>query len=112
MAYLFPPPPVFTLPVSLGQDIILTFKNMVPGSDPAEYTNYAAGLSIKLVIGKGSSAIVAPAEIEGFTATCKIQSELADKVADGAIWRCIVSDNLGNDTVPINGSVARNDGSA
>lgn len=112
MAYLFPPTPVFTLPVSLGEDIKLTFKNRVPGSSPATYTDYPAGMSIKLVIGKGSSAIVAPAEIEGFTATCKIQSELADKVADGAIWRCIVSDDLGNDTVPLNGPIERHDGSA
>jgi hypothetical protein len=112
MGYLFPPTPALTLPVSLGEDIKLTFKNRVPGSDPATYTDYPAGISIKLVVGKGSSAIVAPATITGFIAICKIESERADKIADGAVWRCIVSDDLGNDTVPINGPIERHDGSA
>lgn len=109
MTYLFPPPLVRTLPVSLGGDIIVDFKNRVPGSDPVEYVNYPNDLTIDLVVGEGSSKIIAPAVISTFHAVCRIESTVADTLKDGTPWACIVH-VVDDDTVAINGPLERNDG--
>jgi hypothetical protein len=112
MANLFDPPATAELPVSLGRDIILTFRNKVPGSNPVEYVDYPLNVAVKLVVGKGLSAIEAPADIRGHEAVCRIESAAADTIKAGALWRVIVStaDDLIDDDVPMNGTVVRFDG--
>lgn len=109
MTNLFNPPPTATLPISLGKDVVVVFRNKVPGSDPAEYEDYPLGVVVTLAIGKGSSEIRGIGTIAGSTATCHIQSTLADKVRSGAFWRVIVSSGTSDD-VPLNGKVVRADG--
>jgi len=109
MANLFPPPPTAVLPLSLGKDVVVTFRNKVPGSSPATYVDFPEGVSVALVIGKGTGAARGVATISGSTATCRIESTVADTVKSGALWRVIVS--LGaTDDVPLNGKVVRSDG--
>lgn len=115
MTNLFSPPPTSVLPLSLGRDVILTFRNKVPGSDPAVYTDFPPNVSVRLEIGKGSSKISSSGTVSGSSATCRIESSVADTVKPGALWRVVVS--LGNgsgnptsDEVPLNGKVVRSDG--
>lgn len=113
MAWLFDPPETYDLPVSLGGDIIVTFKNRTPNSDPVEYTDYPNNVAVKLVIGVGDNAIEAPATIDGHDAVCRIESEVADTIVDGSLWRVIVSVTNGEviDNLPaLNGTVVRSDG--
>lgn len=113
VSYIYDPPPTAQLPLSLGRDVILTFRNKVPGSNPASYVDYPDGVSVKLVIGKGDSEILGVATISGSDATCRIESDLVDGVRTGALWRVVVSRANGllvDDEVPLNGKVVRNDG--
>lgn len=109
MTNLFNPPATATLPISLGKDVVVVFRNKVPGSDPAEYEDYPEGVSVSLAIGKGASEVRAFGTIAGSTATCRIQSTQSDKIRSGALWRVIVSSGT-NDDVPLNGKVVRADG--
>lgn len=107
--YLFPPTPAKTLPVSLHSDIIVDFKNRVPGSDPIAYTDYPGEISIDLIIGN----IVAPAVISTYHAVCRVESTVADTITDGTLWACVVrvaGIPQSDDTVPINGTIERHDG--
>lgn len=113
MSNLFDPPPTAQLPVSLGRDIVLTFRNKVPDSDPVEYLDFPDDVSVALAIGKSSSEVRGVAAISGHEATCRIESELADGLKTGALWRVIVSvtaDGHTEDDVPLNGTVVRSDG--
>ena len=110
MVNLFPPPPSFDLPLSLGQDIIIAFNNKVPNSNPVEYVDFPAGTTVTLAIGKLDKVTSADAIIVGHTATVRIDSVLADDIKDKAPWRCIVSSEDGDDLVAINGKVVRHDG--
>jgi hypothetical protein len=114
MTNIYDPPPTAELPLSLGRDVILTFRNKVPGSDPAAYVDYPDGVSVTLEIGKGPSKISSgAATISGSNATCRIESELTDGVREGALWRVVVSKDNGSlvdDEVPLNGKVVRSDG--
>lgn len=108
-ADLIQSPQKATLPLSLGRDVILTFRNRVPGSDPAQYTNFPTGVSVRLVIGKGDSQVTGLGVISGSSATCRIDSSLTDSIKAGTFWRVVVS--LGSDDeVPLNGTVVRADG--
>lgn len=103
------PPVKAILPVSLGRDVVLTFRNRVPDSDPVSYVDFPAGVSVRLVIGKGESEVTGVGVISGSYATCRIESTAADSIKTGAPWRLIVS--LGSeDEVPVNGTVVREDG--
>lgn len=113
MAWLFDPPGNYDLPVSLGGDIIVTFKNRVPGSSPAEYENYPNNVAVKLAITNGDNVIEADAVITDEDAVCRIESEVADTIADGSLWRVIVSVTNGDktdDITALNGTVVRADG--
>lgn len=115
MANLFSIPPTAELPLTLGKDLYLTFRNKVPASDPATYVDYPGNVSVKLVIGRGSSEVTSNATITGSTATCKIESQVADTIKAGALWRVVVSVSNGvgvpsTDDVPLNGKVVRADG--
>ena len=106
---LIPPPKKAILTLSLGRDVVVTFRNRVPGSDPVEYDDFPEGVSVRLVIGKGDSAVTGLGTISGSYATCRIESTVADAVKAGTLWRVVVS--LGSDDqVAINGTVVRSDG--
>jgi hypothetical protein len=111
--YLFPPPLVRVLPVSLGADIIVDFKNRVPGSNPVAYVDYPSNIGIDLVIGEGASKITSAATISTYHAVCRVESSVVDTLKDGALWACIVHVEgipQSDDMVPINGTLERNDG--
>lgn len=113
MTNLFDPPPTAVLPLSLGRDVVVTFRNKVPGSDPVEYVNYPSDVSVALVIGKGSSAVTGTATITGSEAVCRIESDAVDGIRTGTLWRVVVSVDEGltsYDEVPLNGKVVRSDG--
>lgn len=108
-ADLIPSPQKAVLPLSLGRDVILTFRNKVPDSDPVQYTDFPVGVSVRLVIGKGDSQVTGLGVISGSSATCRIDSALTDAIKSGTFWRVVVS--LGSDDqVPLNGTVVRADG--
>jgi hypothetical protein len=110
---LFDPPEMYDLPVSLGRDIIVEFKNAVPNSDPIEYTDYPAGTTVTLVITKGITEFAsAVGEISGYSAICKIKHDVADTVKTGMFWRCSVTLPDEDEVVGVNGMVVRYDGAA
>jgi hypothetical protein len=110
---LFPKKPKADLPVQLSGDIIVTFRNKVPGSDPAEYIDWPVDTTVQLVVGKGVSQVIADADITGSYAKCRIESEIADGFKDGTTWACrvtvagVVTDD---NTVALNGKLVRDDG--
>ena len=112
---LWSTPPVYSLPVSLGADILIDFMNQSPGSDPPEYVDWPAGWTVTLQIGKAGSYVTAPADISGYHAVCRISSAISDGLKAGTPWACIVAvpDADGTDTdhiAAINGAVVRADG--
>lgn len=115
MPNLFPPPPTADLPLSLGRDLIVTFRNKVPGSDPVQYVDFPGGVDVRLQIGRGSSMVTSTGSVSGSEAICRIQSTEADKIKPGTFWRVVVSVSNGTgvpitDEVPLNGRVVRADG--
>lgn len=111
--YLFPPPLVRVLPVSLGGDIIVDFKNRVPNSNPVAYLDYPNDISVTLVIGEGADKIVKTATISTHHAVCRVESSVADTLKDTTLWACIVhvaGSPQTDDIVAINGTLERNDG--
>ena len=108
-AAIIAPPQKAILPLSLGRDVVLTLRNRVPDSSPVEYADFPAGVSVRLVIGKGDTAVTGLGVISGSYVTCRIESTAADLIKAGTLWRLVVS--LGSDDqVPINGTVVRADG--
>lgn len=116
---LFDPPPAYTLPVSLGMDIIVTFVNNVPGSDPPVPVDFPDGVTVTLAIGKqGLTLAEGVATITGPNAVCRIPFASADTVKTGTPWRCVVTlpesavpdPDIPVPIVPINGGVERFDG--
>ena len=81
----------------------------MPDSSPVEYADFPAGVSVRLVIGKGDSQVTGVGVITGSSATCRIESTVADAIRTGALWRVIVSVGT-DDQVPLNGTVVRSDG--
>lgn len=111
MANLFDPPPIYDLPLVKGQDLVIDFKNKVPGSNPAEYVDYADGVTVKLVIDADTDT-VADATISGYHAVCRIESDVSDLLPRGLLWRCIISlpGTPTTERVPVNGRTIRSDG--
>lgn len=110
---LFSPPPLYTLPVTLGADILLTFLNQVPGSSPVTYQNFPSGTSISLVIDTVPTPIVADAVITGYSALCQVAFDDADVIESGTPWLCVVTIVSGGVTytvVPMHGTIQRYDG--
>lgn len=111
---LFPPPPTYALPVSLGADIQVTFRNMVPGSEPPEYVDYPPEVGVSLVVGKAGAVLAeSVAVINGPDAVCDILFPVADTLKAGVPWRCVVTVPDGDESdavVPVNGLVVRFDG--
>lgn len=111
MANLFEPPPIYDLPLVKGQDLVVDFKNRVPDSNPAEYDEYADGVSVELIIDT-EPPTVATGTIDGIHAVCRLESTVCDGIKKGIPWRCRVTlpDTPPLDLVAINGVTIRSDG--
>jgi hypothetical protein len=111
MANLFDPPPIYNLPLVKGQDLVVDFKNKVPGSNPATYVDYDAGVTVSLVIDT-DPVTTAAAVITGYHAVCRVESADSDAIAKGKFWRCIISlpGSPTTERVPVNGVTIRADG--
>lgn len=114
MALLFNPPQSYEIPVSLGGDLLITFRNRVPDSNPIEYTDYPENSSLKLIIGKGDTAIQINGVMNGSDAVFRLESEVVDTIKSGLSWRLIFSlaeeGEPIDDIVIINGRMVRVDG--
>jgi hypothetical protein len=112
--FVVPKVPKGNIAVQLSGDILVTFRNRVPGSDPVEYVAWPEDVTVQLVVGRGVSQVTADAEIIGDLAKCRIESTVADAIKDKTPWACRVSvadDTATNDIVAINGIIVRDDGS-
>lgn len=111
MTTLFKPPPVYGLPLSKGGDLIVDFRNKVPGSDPPAYADYPDGVQIKLVIDT-DTPIQATAVMSTSHAVVRVESEVADTIPGGKLWRCIYQQagSPTTDKVAANGRTERYDG--
>lgn len=116
MANVIQIPPKLGLPVSRGGDLIVDFTQKVNDV----YTDYSAGVSVQLQVdvqnpGKPPpppTVITATAEINNYHAVCRIESEVADVIPNGSLWRCVVSypTSPTTEVVGINGRIQRSDG--
>lgn len=108
---LFDPPQKYNLPLVKGQDLIVDFKNRVPGSDPAEYVEYDEGVVVTLIIDT-SPPTEAVGVVDGIHAVCRVESTVADDIRAGLLWRCRITlpDDPTTDLVAINGRTTRSDG--
>jgi hypothetical protein len=108
MANLFDPPPIYDLPLVKGQDVVVDFKNKVPGSDPAEYVDYDDGVTVTMVIDTDPPT-TAVATISGYHAVCRIESTDSDTIVKGLEWRCVVSipGTPSTERVPVEGRTIR-----
>lgn len=113
MANLFNPPPLYDLPLVKGQDLVIDFKNKVPGSSPTEYLDYGVGVTVTLVI-DSTPPTTATAVITDHHAVCRVESTASDPLAKGLLWRCVLSlpGSPTTERVPVNGVTARYDGKA
>src|ERR1700752_3289091 len=85
MTNLFNPPAQYTLPLSLGQDLVVDFQNQDTSRNPL---NYPGGTTVTLVIDTNPQ-IVADATISTYHAVCYIASTTVDAVSPGVLWRCL-----------------------
>lgn len=110
---LFKPPPVYALPVSKGGDLIVDFRNKVRGSSPATYTDYPSGVAVLLIIDT-DVPIQATATISTSHAVVRVESEVADTILAGKLWRCIyrVPGTPATEVIVANGRTERHDGKA
>lgn len=110
---LFDPPPVYGLPLSLGGDLIVDFLNKVPGSSPTTYQDYPGGVAVLLEIDT-DTPITATAVISTHHAVARVESEVADTIPKGKLWRCIyrVTGSPATDIIVANGQTERHDGKA
>lgn len=108
--------PKMPLPVSKGGDLIVDFMQKIDDV----YTDYASGVSVKLEVdiqGIGKPApplqtVTGFGDITAFHAVCRIESEVADLITPGSLWRCIVSYPTvpSTEVIAMNGRVIRSDG--
>lgn len=108
---LFPPPPIYGLPLSKGGDLIVDFLNKVPGSSPTAYVDYPDGVAVSLVIDT-DIPIVADAAVDTHHAVVRVESEVADTVLAGKLWRCIyqIPGSPTTEIIVTNGRTERHDG--
>lgn len=106
---LFAPPPIASLPLSLGQDLRVTFNNAPAGV----YTAYPAGATVTLVIDTVPPT-TGDATIEGYSAIVTIPYTDTDPIPKSVKWRCLVTlpDEIAGElnVVAINGQTVRSDG--
>ena len=106
-APLFSPPPTYSLPLTLSQDLQIDFMRTVSGA----YTDYDAGTTVTLIIDTSPVTTVA-ATVSGHDAVVFLPSSVTDTIASGIPWRCLVSLTSGGSTttlVAVQGRTARFD---
>lgn len=119
---LFNPPPTFTLPLSLGQDLFCNFVYkplVVDGSNNPvldangnlQYAvaNYPAGAVVTLTIAT-STPVTATATISGSVATVTVPYSTVDGIAKGVLWSLAITYSSGVHQVMCNGTTVRSDG--
>lgn len=104
-------PPKMPLPVSKGGDLIIDFMQKIDNV----YTDYAAGTIVKLEVdiqGVGKQTVTGLGEITAHHAVCRIESEVADLITEGSLWRCIITYPTAptTDVIGMNGRITRSDG--
>ena len=122
MTKLFDAPPIFELPVSKGDDLYFTFvykplvvdgngDPILDGNGNKQYVidDYPAGATVALTIDT-DTPIVVDATISDSEATLWEQSEVADTITTGKLWRVIITFSDGRDKVLCNGTALRSDG--
>ncbi|MFG1794114.1 hypothetical protein [Nocardia sp. NPDC049149] len=97
--------------MSKGGDLLVDFRNKVPGSSPATYTDYPSGVAVLLIIDT-DVPISATATIATNHAVVRVESEVADAIPQGKLWRCIyrVPGTPTTEVVLANGKTERHDG--
>jgi len=106
MADLYPPPAVFTLPLSLGRDLSVDFQRQ---DSLGNAVNYASGTTVVLII-DSTPPVNASATVSGNHATVLVASTVVDLIPKGVLWRCRVTLPDTTHVVPANGQVTRWDG--
>ena len=129
MAKLFPEPPRFELPLSLGRDVYLVLERKQPvlddedqpvkdteGNVVYEPVDYEPGTEVVFSIADAggdygtSGSEDAPAEIDGSRAPMKMESEIVDPMPSQRLWRIRVSVPGEPDEIVANGVTLRQDG--
>lgn len=108
MTNLYPPPPVYDLPLSLGGDLIVDFVRVDTNGDPLAYD---PGTIVKLTIDT-APATTATATITDEHALVKIESTALDPIPKRTLWRAVVSltTDPSTELVVANGKTSRADG--
>lgn len=121
MTDLFPPPPVFTLPVVKGQDLRCDFvyKPLVvddeglpvlaDGQPQYAMADYPEGATVTLTIDTDPPTVL-EATITGAHAIPVLDYLEADQLASKLLWRCVLTTTDGIDTVLAHGTTQRRDG--
>ena len=107
---LFDPPTTHSLPVSWHADLVVDFQNYDP-DDTTTTIDYEAGTHAYLDI-KTDPVTRVEAQITGFHAVCRVESDVTDTLRTGTLWVFLLS-LPGDPTteVPVvNGVVERFDG--
>jgi hypothetical protein len=109
MANLFDPPPVYTLPLSLGGDLSVDFQNN-PSGDNQTFVDYGVGVTVTLVIDT-DPALEVDADVTDYHAVVKVESEVTDLIDTDTKWRLIVASPTTptTETVAARGKVKRFD---
>lgn len=112
MTNLFNPPQVFSLPLSLGGDLVVDFQNN-PSGDGSTFVAWADGVTVTLVI-DAATPVMAAATITGAHAVIHVPYALVDVVKAKTLWRLLVvtPGSPSTETVAVNGLVVRADGSS
>lgn len=107
---LFPPPASLGLPLSLGGDLLVDFKNN-PSGDGSTFEDWDDGVEVTLEI-DGATRVVAPATISGAVASIRVAAAVCDLIKNGMYWRLVVETpgSPAVQTVAVNGRVVRADG--
>lgn len=111
---LFAPPSVYTLPLSLGQDLVVDFQRQDSTGGTPVFTDYDVGTTVTLQIdpplGTTAVQLAAQAVITGYHAVVTVPSTTTDLIVKRVLWRAIITLPDGTHLVPVNGLVARYDG--
>lgn len=110
MANIIEAPPTYELPLSKGGDLVINFQQVDP-DDAEAFLEYGDGVSVTLTIDTAPPT-VASAEVDGYDAVVRVESEVADLIKKGTNWRVVVSTpgSPSTEIVAANGTVVRFDG--
>lgn len=109
MAMLIPAPTSFSLPLSLGGDLVIDFQQVDPVTKSP--VAYGGGITLTLII-DANTPITALATISVADATVQIESSVCDTIKAGTPFRLIerVPGSPATNTVVLYGNVTRFDG--